>query len=376
MIWGVVALLSRCALMLAVCCGASQLNAAGWPVFRGNPALTGVATDPLPETLDLLWSYKTGAPVKSSAVIGGGRAFIGSNDGHVHALEMASGHEIWTFDAGAPVQAPPMLSGNSVFVGNIEGMFYSIDAGSGKTNWKYSTEGKILASANELPNPGGEPRILVGSYDFKLYCLDAGTGKSNWVYETGNYINGSCAVANGQIVFGGCDAMLHVLSTTNGASIKDIDAGAPIAASVALSGNRAYFGHYENEFLCADIPEGKIAWRFHESEFPFMASAAATAGKIVFGGFDKAVHCVNPADGKSLWKFPTRGKIESSPVIAEGKVVFGSDDGTVYIVSLEDGKKIWSYEIGQAVASSPAVADQKIVIGSDDGSVYCFGKKT
>ena len=85
---------------------------------------------------------------------------------------------------------------------------------------------------------------------------------------------------------------------------------------------------------------------------------------------------MNPADGKNLWKFPTRGKIESSPVIAEGKVVFGSDDGTVYVVSLEDGKKIWSYEIGQAVTSSPAVADEKIVIGSDDGSVYCFGKKS
>src|ERR1700722_11709351 len=135
--------------MLAVCCGASQLNAAGWPVFRGNPALTGVATDPLPATLDLLWSYKTGAPVKSSAVIGSGRAFIGSNDGHVHALDMSSGHEVWTFDAGAPVQAPPMLSGNAVFVGNIEGIFYSIVGGCGNENSNYGTKVKILASANE-----------------------------------------------------------------------------------------------------------------------------------------------------------------------------------------------------------------------------------
>jgi outer membrane protein assembly factor BamB len=84
---------------------------------------------------------------------------------------------------------------------------------------------------------------------------------------------------------------------------------------------------------------------------------------------------VDRAAGKSLWKFATRGRIESSPVVAGSKVVFGSDDGTLYVVSLEEGKELWSYEIGQAVASSPAVADEKIVIGSDDGSVYCFGQK-
>jgi outer membrane protein assembly factor BamB len=142
-------------------------------------------------------------------------------------------------------------------------MFYSIDAASGQANWKYATEGKILGSANTVPSQDGPPHILVGSYDFKLYCLDATNGKPIWTYETGNYINGSCAVAGGQIVFGGCDAMLHVLAATNGTKIKEIDTGAPIAASAALSGNWAYFGYYENEFLGVNISEGKVAWRYH-----------------------------------------------------------------------------------------------------------------
>ncbi|HUD82731.1 MAG TPA: hypothetical protein VMQ67_04480, partial [Candidatus Saccharimonadales bacterium] len=61
----VVPLVSRCALMLALCCGGGPLHATGWPIFRGNPALTGVAADSLPATLGMLWSFKTGAPVKS-----------------------------------------------------------------------------------------------------------------------------------------------------------------------------------------------------------------------------------------------------------------------------------------------------------------------
>jgi len=36
-----------------------------WPMFRGGPALAGVAAGSLPERLELLWTFKTGGPVKS-----------------------------------------------------------------------------------------------------------------------------------------------------------------------------------------------------------------------------------------------------------------------------------------------------------------------
>ena len=71
-----------------------------------------------------------------------------------------------------------------------------------------------------------------------------------------------------------------------------------------------------------------------------MAAAAVTADRVVFGGFDKAMHCLRRSDGTNLWKFATRGKIESSPVVAGGHVIFGSDDGSVYMLALEDGKEL------------------------------------
>ena len=192
---------------------ASTNAAAGageWTMFRGDPALTGVAGGTVPEKPALLWNFKTGGPVKSSAVIGGGRVFIGSNDGEVYALDFASGRKIWAFKAGSAVLAPPLLADGTIFVGTSEGMFYAIDAQSGQPLWKHETEGKIVASASIASCKGGPLRVLVGSYDFKLYCLAASNGSVAWTYETGNYINGSCAVADGRTVFGGCDAVLHV----------------------------------------------------------------------------------------------------------------------------------------------------------------------
>jgi len=347
-----------------------------WTIFRGNSALTGVADDMLPEKPAMLWSFKTGGPVKSSAVIGAGKIYVGSDDGNIYALNFADGKQVWIFKADSAVAAPPLLAGNSVFAGSVEGLFYALSAGTGDLLWKVQTDGKILASANMVRRAGGAPQILFGSYDFKLRCLDGEKGTTNWTFESGNYINGACAISDNRVIFGGCDSMVHVLAAEDGKEVSQIEAGAYIGASVAVAGNHAYVGHYDNEFLCIDIARTNVQWRFRDQEFPFMCSAAVTENRVVFGGQDKAMHCVNRADGKSVWSFPSQGKIESSPVVAGDKVVFGSGDGRVYLVSLADGKELWSYDTGQPVASSPAVAGSRIVIGCDDGNVYCFGAKT
>lgn len=345
-----------------------------WPMYRGGPSLNGVAASSLPPRPALLWSFKTGGQVKSSAAIVDGRVFIGSNDRNLYALDFATGNKLWAFTNREAIESSPLVLNGRVFVGSTDGNLYALDAVSGKQLWSFPTGDKILGGPNWFVS-GGRTNILVGSYDFKLYGLDALTGKSNWVYETGNYINGAPGVADGVTAFGGCDGILHVVALTNGTLVSSNEIGAPIAASAALAGGRAYFGHYDNQFVCADLKGGSKAWTFRDRDFPYFSSPALTADRVLFGGRDKKLHCVNRADGKPIWSFATRGKVDSSPVVGGDKVVVGSDDGRLYLVSLNDGKELWSYELGQSIDSSPAVASGKIVIGCDDGSVYCFGEK-
>jgi eukaryotic-like serine/threonine-protein kinase len=362
--------------VVAVLCGflLPASHATEWPMFRGAPALTGVAAGNLPEKPVLLWTFKTQGPVKSSAAIVNGRVFIGSDDGRLYALDFNSGKPIWTFTNREAIESSPLVLNGNVFFGSSDANLYALDAATGKPVWKYETGDKILGAPNWF-TVGDKTNILVGSYDFKLHCLDAATGKSNWVYESANYINGSPAIASGQTVFGGCDGLLYVLALTDGTLAGSNEIGSPIAASVALVEGRAYFGHYDNQFVCADLKSGSNVWTFRARQFPYFSSPAVTPDRVIFGGRDKQLHCVNRADGSNVWTFATRGKVDSSPVVCGEKIVVGSDDGRLYLVSLNDGKELWSYEIGQAIDSSPAVADGKIVIGSDDGNVYCFGAK-
>jgi len=362
---------------IALLAGVSAVHAGpDWPMFRGDPALTGVSTAKIQAPLKLLWTFKSGGPVMSSPAIVGERVFVGSGDSNVYCLNLKDGTRRWAFEASGPIEASPLLLDGRLFIGDVNTNFYALNADTGAKIWSQGFEEKIKSSASwYIPAPGQPKAILVGSYDFKLYSLNADTGKTNWVYETGNYINGSPAISDGVTAFGGCDTIVHVLSLATGTKAREVEAGAPIIGSAAIAGGKAYVGHYENEFLCIDLTSGKIDWRYRDRAFPYATSPAITADRVLFGGRDKRLHCVQRADGKPVWTFATRGKVESSPVVADGKVFFGSDDGRLYVVSLADGSELWKYEIGQPIQSSPAIVDNHLLIGSDDGSVYCFGPR-
>jgi len=345
-----------------------------WSIFRGNAALQGVAAGKLGAVPELAWKFKTGGAITSSPVIDNGTIYVGSCDERVYAIDVATGKEKWSFKTDDFVEAPPLVHDGRVYIGSNDFFVYALDAATGAVVWKYETGEKIMGSANVVALPDGATGIVVGSYDNNLYCFEAASGAVVWSYETGNYVNGTPAVLGDKIVFGGCDAILHVVSAATGEKLEQVVLGGDchVAGSVALAENRVYFGHYGNEFICIDLDDGELVWRYPNDRHPFFSSPAIGDGVVVFGGRDKKLHCVTRGDGSPKWTFATRRKIDGSPVICGDKVVFGSGDGRLYLLALEDGAELWEYEIGQSVYSSPAVAGGWIVVGSNDGFLYAF----
>ena len=84
------------------------------------------------------------------------------------------------------------------------------------------------------------------------------------------------------------------------------------------------------------------------------------------------MHCLARSTGRALWKFPTRARVDSSPLIVGGRVFVGSSDGNLYELDLATGKKVWEFTAGAPLSASPAAADGALVIGSQDGTLYCL----
>jgi len=351
----------------------SEVKPASWPIFRGDSRLTGTVNNnqkflqgsrgrffqkESPGRRRQLWTFKTESEIISSPVIGFGRVYIGSTDGKVYAINIKDGSKIWEFDTGDDIEASPLLVDTFIYIGNLSGFFFALDAHTGKVYWKFETEGPIYGSANWMQKPGSQEKLIfVGSHDNKMYCFDAASGKLEWAYETDNYINGTPALDGENIVFGGCDERLHILSVLDGKKKGEVSV-------------------YGNQLVCIDIKNKKILWEYGDAKHgdAFFSSPAVGKDHVVIGSRDGYLHCVNQETGEKVWMFRTRDEVDSSPVIAGDQVIVGSSDGRLYVVSLKNGEEIWSYEIGAPIISCPAVAGGLIVIGAEDGRIYAFGE--
>ncbi len=356
---------------------ASQTSAAvPWPSWRGDARNTGIAVGPLPSKLTKRWVYAAGGPVKSSAVLGHGRAYVGSDDGLLHAIDLATGKRAWAFQADGGIEAPPLIHGETIFVGSAGGTFYAVGL-DGKLRWKADADGKITGSAAVLDDPKARRTlVLVGSHGGALLAFDTAStkGKPVWKYSIPDPINGGVGISSGRAIFGGCDGILHVLAANDGKEIRAIDAGGVIASSVALDGNTAHFGTFHNEFLRVDVASGEVAWRFHDQEFQYYSSPALTETAVVFGGQDQRLRALDRKTGKALWELKTKGRVDSSPVVSGERVVVGSHDGRVYLVELATGKLVDAFETSGRVSATPAVGPGVVVVGTESNDVYAFGE--
>ncbi len=137
-------------LLFAAVLGAQAQQPGDWSSFRGNPLMTGVAKEALPAPLKQLWHYQTKSGVKSTAAIVGDTVYVGTKDGELLALALATGKLRWKFTAGAAISAAPCVVGSTVYVGDEDGIFHAVNRVTGKQLWKFKTGDKIISSARRL----------------------------------------------------------------------------------------------------------------------------------------------------------------------------------------------------------------------------------
>ncbi len=352
--------------------GWSAVSSEDWRSFRGNSELTGVATSKLPDNLELLWTYQAEEGIESTAAIAGKTAYVGSWDGYLYAVNLLTGELRWKYKASNEIKSSPSVFGETVYFGDETGDFHAVDAETGAELWIFRTEAGIISSANFASG-----RVIFGSYDQNLYCLSIADGSLIWKFQTEGYVHGSAAVSDGVAVVTGCDSYLRLINLENGREEKSIELGDYVAASPATLNHRAYAGTFGNRVLGIDLSNAKVLWRYEnpEKQFPFYASAAITDDVLIVGGRDKMIHALMPETGDLLWTYPSKSRVDSSPVIVGKRVFFGTIGGVLYGLNIHTGEQIWEFVTGASIMASPSVGGGKLVIGTDDGVLYCFGEK-
>ncbi len=157
-------------------------------------------------------------------------------------------------------------------------------------------------------------------------------------------------------------------------------------------GNLQHSGVYD----AAGVPQfNRVKWKFQTKGRVFSSPAVAN-GMAFVGSTDHNVYAVDLATGTQKWKFPTESRVTSSPAVSDGVVYFGSMDANFYAVDAATGKLKWKYKMegehrytathlhganpeAEAMpdpfdfySSSPAVANGLVYFGSGDANVYAL----
>jgi len=346
-----------------------------WPIFRGNPQQTGVATSNLPDRLDILWKFSTKDAIEGTPAIANGVVYIGSFDEHLYAIDLQTGNEKWRYKAGA-LKTPAAVRDGKVYIGNMDGMLHVVDAAKGTKIWTYETpnQAEITSGVSFMGN-----KILFGCADESLYCLSE-KGEKLWTFRVqGGPVLATPAISQDRTFVAGCDSTLHVLDAAKGEELSSLDLGGQIGSTAAVAGDHLFVGTMGSSVLGVDWKQSKISWTFEpeKSRQPFYSSPAVTDKLIVIGCRDRHVRALDRAKGTEVWDFVASGQVDCSPVIVGDRVIVGAKDrtGSLYVLDLAKGTLRSKIELDGAIIGSPAVSGGRLVVATEKGTVYCLGEK-
>jgi len=196
----------------------SGISSRDWPAYGADAGRSHRTNETLEFPLEAAWTYVPTQPPQPAwpepgkelhrldfdyapqPVVANGLVCFGSSaDDTVRALDAATGQMRWHFTTGGPVRFAPALGGGRAYVASDDGWLYALDAASGTLIWKFHgaprdeqmlgkgrmisrwpiRSGAVLADGAVYFAAGMWP--AQGIY---LYAVDARTGEKIWCNDS------------------------------------------------------------------------------------------------------------------------------------------------------------------------------------------------
>ncbi len=414
--------LKQLGILATVCLALTGRTAtADWPMYRNDAGRTGYTESSLAPELARRWQRTSPHRPRRAwprsdrmqfdrafqPVIAAGRLFYGDSvDGSVTARDLKSGELLWKVYTEGPVRFAPACWRDRLFVASDDGHLYALDAATGKLLWQQQggPDQRTLLGNERLiskwPARGG-PVVIDDTVLFAagiwpsdgiyLYALDADSGKIVWKNDQSGSIympqpHGGANAESGIAAQGYLAATAERLYIPTGRAVP--------AAFDRSTGKLAFFhlqkyGHNGGAALMA------AGDRFYNAGLCFDGSSGFTAAKI--GGGESAVtpqglvrnvgdtvsgyrwveveradRKGNPVKTQALqqeWSVEGQGAA-SSLIVANRQVITGGR-GYVQVVDIDQQRVTWTAETDGTVCGL-ALADGRLVATTDTGTVCCY----
>jgi outer membrane protein assembly factor BamB len=196
----------------------------------------------------LRWKFQTDGPVHATPAVRNGLAFIAGCDETFRAIRVADGTQAYQIVAGAYTGASPVIDGDRAYFGTFNFEVLALDLKQGKIVWRYSDPaGQFPFYSSPALSSG---KVLIGGRNKLVHAIDAATGKPAWTFATRARVDSSPAVAGGRVYIGSADNRFYVLDLASGSKLWEFDTGASITASPAIAQGRVVIGTQDGVLYC------------------------------------------------------------------------------------------------------------------------------
>jgi outer membrane protein assembly factor BamB len=381
----------RAALLPALLACALPAQGADWPMFRGNPARTGYASEQAAPPLTKLWEFPAPGGIVSSPAVYDGRVYIGSRANKIYALDAATGALLWERLTAGWVDSSPAVYGNAVYAACLGGRLYSMDRLSGELLWIADLG---AASASSPLVLAGRVYVGTGSPENKLKVYSAATGALVGSYQAAQPVDSAPSTDGSYVYFGANDGKVYALDPV---SLAPRWPAYPTLGSfgqnaVAVSSGTLYFlpGRDEKKAsalaagtgaLLAASPQLTKTGPWTQAGSPAVDGAGVlyfTAGAASAAEEPARLAALSSATLSAVWPSSaslggvSAAGVLASPALANEVVYAATPGGRLIAVSSAAGAPLEDVNLFGPAYASPAVSNGLVIAANYEGMVIGF----
>ena len=185
------------------------------------------------------WAYETPKAMVSSPAVAGNRVFISTENGHVIALDAATGEGVWEYSGSSPSRSTPVVAGDLVVAALRSGEVVALDRSSGTLVWTVHLESLVYA-----PPVAVDGTAYVATIEGELIALDISNGNRRWGFKTGERIVSRVAYEQGSLAVVSEGNVIYVVDAATGrrSLIYDTERRRNQTGGAAIADNTVYVG--------------------------------------------------------------------------------------------------------------------------------------
>jgi len=196
----------------------------------------------------LLWELQTDNYIHATPAVVDGLVYLAGCDEVLHVVRLTDGREVQTIPFGGNTGASAAIVGTRAYFGTFNNEVLAIDVAAKKPLWRYEHKERHFPFYSTAAVVNG--LVIVGGRDKMVHALDAGSGKAKWTFMTRARVDSSPVVVGGRVYVGSSDGRFYVLSVEKGQKLYEFDAGAPLTASPAVAAGRIVIGSLDGRLIC------------------------------------------------------------------------------------------------------------------------------